>query len=66
MVKSLPSRERGLKSYEHTTLIRVGTVAPFAGAWIEMEKLVSNIIRRMSLPSRERGLKFSEKLTKNK
>ena len=33
---SLPSRERGLKSYLSITVICYGTVAPLAGAWIEM------------------------------
>ena len=34
-----------------------GKVAPFAGAWIEIFKSVSNHRSRRSLPSRERGLK---------
>ena len=41
---SLPSRERGLKSFLTGTLKNSATVAPFAGAWIEieeMEKLLS-------------------------
>ena len=33
------------------------TVAPFAGAWIEIVLLASSITTAVSLPSRERGLK---------
>ena len=33
---SLPSRERGLKSYTSTGYVRRNCVAPFAGAWIEI------------------------------
>ncbi len=34
--KSLPSRERGLKSEAGQHINYVTIVAPFAGAWIEM------------------------------
>ena len=34
--KSLPSRERGLKSLLFYPLCCLGLVAPFAGAWIEI------------------------------
>ena len=34
-------------------------VAPFAGAWIEIESIIKIMQRIMSLPSRERGLKSS-------
>ena len=33
---SLPSRERGLKLYDGTIESAGGYVAPFAGAWIEI------------------------------
>ena len=36
-VKSLPSRERGLKSTDVVETIISGQVAPFAGAWIEID-----------------------------
>ena len=33
---SLPSRERGLKFNDHGTRMSKESVAPFAGAWIEI------------------------------
>ena len=33
-------------------------VAPFAGAWIEIYVMPTNLFADLSLPSRERGLKF--------
>ena len=55
---SLPSRERGLKYYFGKQNCRVGKVAPFAGAWIEMNSSISaRLLCEASLPSRERGLK---------
>ena len=56
---SLPSRERGLKSIAYYTAMKPPSVAPFAGAWIEIEKW-NNIKSgaKASLPSRERGLKY--------
>ena len=36
----------------------VVTVAPFAGAWIEITEISPSCTLTMSLPSRERGLKF--------
>ena len=36
VTKSLPSRERGLKSREFRKIKKRNLVAPFAGAWIEM------------------------------
>ena len=33
---SLPSRERGLKSQRHDNAVTCKSVAPFAGAWIEI------------------------------
>ncbi len=38
---SLPSRERGLKSNTDDSGTEDGTVAPFAGAWIEIVVLSS-------------------------
>ena len=35
---SLPSRERGLKFYRCYKDSRIRSVAPFAGAWIEINK----------------------------
>ena len=34
--QSLPSRERGLKSLRFVIVTPIASVAPFAGAWIEM------------------------------
>ena len=57
MKQSLPSRERGLKFF-NALLIPVNTsVAPFAGAWIEINVIKNHWQPNMSLPSRERGLK---------
>ena len=39
-MKSLPSRERGLKSVDQTSGKPMDDVAPFAGAWIEMSLAV--------------------------
>ena len=36
-LKSLPLRERGLKSLKTVAYLIVGHVAPFTGAWIEIE-----------------------------
>ena len=36
-IPSLPSRERGLKSFYLDEVLPGDTVAPFAGAWIEIE-----------------------------
>ena len=55
---SLPSRERGLKSKEAFYRLKPVFVAPFAGAWIEMDAFFVSLERRRSLPSRERGLKY--------
>ena len=38
--RSLPSRERGLKYRNADTYDRVGGVAPFAGAWIEISVII--------------------------
>ena len=48
----LPSR--------YTASDAVRTVAPLAGAWIEIDALLRTaILLKMSLPSRERGLKYA-------
>ena len=41
-ISSLPSRERGLKSLKKHTVTTIYTVAPFAGAWIEIIELSDN------------------------
>ena len=57
--KSLPSRERGLKSTKSFGIIRYNPVAPLAGAWIEIAVVGMNFNETtLSLPSRERGLKY--------
>ena len=56
---SLPSRERGLKLYHYIPSLWFISVAPFAGAWIEISKWNTPFLLIFkSLPSRERGLKF--------
>ena len=55
---SLPSRERGLKSYAPYIQPHGIPVAPFAGAWIEISVSFGDTNALPSLPSRERGLKF--------
>ena len=55
---SLPSRERGLKSWlSAPSYSSPNSVAPFAGAWIEMQMMAKVAECAKSLPSRERGLK---------
>ena len=54
---SLPSRERGLKSTLPRPKWQTAQVAPFAGAWIEMQTVNRKPPSIVSLPSRERGLK---------
>ena len=56
-LKSLPSRERGLKLAEGEKHEYAEWVAPLAGAWIEMYKSGATGQCTTSLPSRERGLK---------
>ena len=55
--RSLPSRERGLKCLRERENVFMIIVAPFAGAWIEIRKIMNSILVAESLPSRERGLK---------
>ena len=61
MFLSLPSRERGLKSMVKVMLQSMLLVAPFAGAWIEIN-FFNEYNKRIeeSLPSRERGLKYKD------
>ena len=54
---SLPSRERGLKYLASYSLFPSLTVAPLAGAWIEIMHQYLISCNLLSLPSRERGLK---------
>ena len=56
-IKSLPSRERGLKLVWISCLMRRRYVAPFTGAWIEIRGNKIILLLLLSLPSRERGLK---------
>ena len=56
---SLPSRERGLKWFVYAAKITGEVVAPFAGAWIEIQFIsYATSTTASSLPSRERGLKL--------
>ena len=57
--ESLPSRERGLKFFLVLLWMNMQKVAPFAGAWIEIERHSQVHELLPSLPSRERGLKYS-------
>ena len=57
--ESLPSRERGLKSFVICSPEGRTKVAPLAGAWIEITSRIRLIAPPWSLPSRERGLKCS-------
>ena len=59
---SLPSRERGLKLICSLLRLVVLLVAPFTGAWIEIEQHHRADPRKSSLPSRERGLKYYARL----
>ena len=55
---SLPSRERGLKCINPKRMIQNMSVAPLAGAWIEITIQMRPLgTEKRSLPSRERGLK---------
>ena len=58
---SLPSRERGLKLRNAKEITDEVNVAPFKGAWIEINGFVHLDSLDRSLPSRERGLKFPDK-----
>ena len=59
--QSLPSRERGLKYESVRQLCGTCDVAPFAGAWIEMQDGgCLEMLQTESLPSRERGLKYMD------
>ena len=54
---SHPSRVRGLKLYITKRNHYVNCVAPLAGAWIETDSLVQELVQVQSHPSRVRGLK---------
>ena len=56
-ITSLPSRERGLK-WDCKRRRRLRSVAPLAGAWIEILLRDFKNAFGESLPSRERGLKY--------
>ena len=57
---SLPLRERGLKSLYVFCPFDLITVAPLAGAWIEIIPIDSLAEAIKSLPLRERGLKYKK------
>ena len=57
-VRSLPSRERGLKSIIVAVIFALFAVAPLAGARIEIQCFHGDANSLRSLPSRERGLKL--------
>ena len=50
MVKSLPSRERGLKYAIVLSYNGDGTVAPLAGAWIEITKITNTLTDKRVAP----------------
>ena len=47
---SLPSRERGLKSYCPHTDLKLKTVAPLAGAWIEIQAQLNQAQKQAVAP----------------
>ena len=61
-LRSLPSRERGLKFVGLDRQVVHVPVAPFTGAWIEIIGHAKHRIIGRSLPSRERGLKLTVQL----
>ena len=58
ITRSLPPRERGLKSESINENENYEEVAPPAGAWIEITIGYGGAAFGGSLPPRERGLKF--------
>ena len=56
-VRSLPTRERGLKWQFWKFRPYPKIVAPYAGAWIEIIFASVSRFASWSLPTRERGLK---------
>ena len=44
-IESLPSRERGLKSNQDPAFCEGSTVAPLAGAWIEIITVVREYLK---------------------
>ena len=61
LMSSLPSRERGLKYSNHCIGTQCNSVAPFAGAWIEICLYCRHRRRDQSLPSWEHGCKCRPK-----
>ena len=59
MLRSPPSRRRGLKSYMIDYISYCESVASFAEAWIEILHKIRHKYRCWSPPSRRRGLKYS-------
>ena len=57
-MRSLPTRERGLKFIFCGRKLEIALVAPHAGAWIEIPSGCLASPFSSSLPTRERGLKF--------
>ena len=51
-------RERGLKYHRAYATADGASVAPHAGAWIEITTRAKCTVSRKSLPMRERGLKY--------
>ena len=58
---SLRSSERGLKFYIFEEFRTNKMVAPFVGAWIEINLISQYTMTTSSLRSSERGLKFNYK-----
>ena len=59
VLRSLPTRERGLKYRILTSASLYLFVAPHAGARIEIDLSDADLSSAESLPTRERGLKFT-------
>ena len=57
---SLPSRERGLKSYEEYTYIMNTPSLPSRERGLKSESTADEGMAEVSLPSRERGLKYRQ------
>ena len=47
---SLPSRERGLKSFCSRYFHTCDNVAPLAGAWIEMTEVMTGMVKKPVAP----------------
>ena len=57
-LQSHPTRVRGLKCQAWDFQQYQGSVAPYAGAWIEIVRTYSAVTIERSHPTRVRGLKF--------